>query len=489
MNIAMLLDMAADGFGDRPAVSTPGDQTLTYTALRDAAAHAAERLTADRNSTAVACIGLSGAEIPIALFAAAYSGRTYAPLNHRLPLDALRPLVTQLHPATVIAAPPHRAAAPTSAPRWDSAALTATATPRSAPKAPEDPDTPAVLLFTSGTSAAPKPIRLQHDNLLAYVLGTVEYGCAAEDESLLLSVPPFHIAGVSAVLSSVYSGRRMVILPSFSAPAWLKAATDEHTTHAFVVPTMLARIVDELDAHPHRRPPALRHLAYGGARMPLPVLERALAHFPDTDFVNAYGLTETSSTIAVLGPEVHRAAAGGDAHARARLGSVGIPVPGIDIRIVHPDGTPVPVGAPGELLLRGPQVAGDTDIDGWFATGDQATLDDGGYLFVHGRHDDTIIRGGENISPGEVEDALMRHPDIETACVVGVPDLEWGERVEAAVVLRPGSELDVDKVLGWTRERVGTLKTPARIHVVEALPMTATGKVVRRHVRGELSGT
>lgn len=486
MNIAMLLDMAANGFGERRAVGIPGGLPLTYRALRDAATAAAERLADDPEAMTVACVGLSGVETPVALFAAAYGGRTYAPLNHRLPADALHPLIKQLLPATVITDGPHRDAVPAEAHPWAAADLTGAPGQASDAAWPEAPETPAVLLFTSGTSAAPKAIRLRHDNLLAYILGTVDYGCAGEDEALLLAVPPFHIAGVSAVLSSVYSGRRMVVLPAFSAEAWLAAARDERVTHAFVVPTMLARIVDALDAEPRLRPPGLRHLAYGGARMPLPVLERALAHFPDTDFVNAYGLTETSSTIAVLGAEVHRAAAQGDARARERLGSVGVPMPGIELRIVGADGSPAPTGVPGELFLRGPQVAGDTDAEGWFATGDQATLDDGGFLFVHGRHDDTIIRGGENIAPGEVEDALMRHPHITAACVVGVPDAEWGERVEAAVVVREGVDFDAESVRDWTRERVGTLKTPARIHVVDELPVTATGKVVRRHVRGDL---
>jgi acyl-CoA synthetase (AMP-forming)/AMP-acid ligase II len=111
----------------------------------------------------------------------------------------------------------------------------------------------------------------------------------------------------------------------------------------------------------------------------------------------------------------------------------------------------------------------------------------GGYLYIHGRRDDTIIRGGENIAPGEVEDALIRHPDIAAACVVGLPDTEWGERVEAAVVARPGSRPDPVAVMAWLRDRIGSLKTPQRIHVVGALPMTPTGKIIRRQVRAELA--
>jgi fatty-acyl-CoA synthase len=174
----------------------------------------------------------------------------------------------------------------------------------------EDPARPAVLLFTSGTSAAPKAAVLHHDNLAAYLFNTVEFASAGEDEATLLAVPPFHIAGVAAVLSSAYAGRRIVPLDRFEAAAWLRLARDQAVTHAMVVPTMLARIVTALEADPTLYPPALRSLAYGGARMPAPVLERALALLPGTGFVNAYGLTETSSTVAVLGPEDHRTACG-----------------------------------------------------------------------------------------------------------------------------------------------------------------------------------
>ncbi|WTW92203.1 fatty acid--CoA ligase family protein [Streptomycetaceae bacterium NBC_01309] len=504
MSITTLLDLAADVFGDRvamgPRAAAPGATRFTYAELRTAAQTAAARLTAgDETTPTLAYLAGNGAAAPVALFAAAYAGTTYAPLNHRLPADALGALIERVLPACAVVHADDTAVALAAkahpvenAEAWLGACREGSATAFEG-AATDEPPVPAVLLFTSGTSAAPKAIRLRHDNLLAYILGTVDFASAGEDEALLLAVPPFHIAGVSAVLSSLYAGRRIVPLPAFSAKAWLAAVRDEGITHAFVVPTMLARIVEAVRADPGLAVPGLRHLAYGGARMPLPVLEQALELFPETGFVNAYGLTETSSTIAVLGPDDHRSARAGDAEARERLSSVGRPVPGVELRIVGETGQDVAVGERGELRLRGAQIAGGTggaalDPEGWFVTGDQASLDAAGYLYVHGRGDDTIIRGGENIGPSEIEDALLRHPDVAAACVVGLPDTEWGERIAAAVVASDGSDPDTGEIAEWLRGRIGSLKTPQDIRVVAALPMTPTGKVVRRQVRADLAG-
>ena len=171
-----------------------------------------------------------------------------------------------------------------------------------------DPDEVAVLLFTSGTTGEPKAAVLRHKHLVSYILSSVEFASASEEEASLVCVPPYHIAGIAAVMSSVYSGRHVIQLPNFTAQAWVQLARQHKVSSAFVVPTMLARIVEHLEAEGSETAdmPNLKSLAYGGGKMPLSVIEKAMKFFPNTDFSNAYGLTETSSTICVLGPDEHR---------------------------------------------------------------------------------------------------------------------------------------------------------------------------------------
>ena len=212
-------------------------------------------------------------------------------------------------------------------------------------------------------------------------------------------------------------------------------------TTATVVPTMLDRIVSALESAPVPLP-TLRNLAYGGSKVALPLVRKALGLLPDVGFVNAYGLTETSSTIAVLGPDDHRAAlASSDDSVIRRLGSVGQPVPGVEVQIRSDDGGVLGPGETGELFVRGEQVSGRyaeigsvLDAEGWFPTKDIAMLDEDGYLFIGGRSDDTIIRGGENIAPAEIEDVLVEHPLVRDCVVVGPEDPQWGQIIVAVVV-------------------------------------------------------
>jgi fatty-acyl-CoA synthase len=232
--------------------------------------------------------------------------------------------------------------------------------------------------------------------------------------------------------------------------------------------------------------------------MPPAVIERAMALLPDLGFVNAYGLTETSSTIALLGPDDHREAfASGDPAIRARLASVGRPLPGIDVSIRDVDGEPVGAGERGEIWVRGEQVSGEylgvaTGAgagagEGWFPTRDAGQLDEAGYLFVHGRLDDVIVRGGENLSPGEIEQVLMEHTAVDAAAVVGIPDPEWGERVVAAVVPVVGREVTEDELRDFVRAALRSTKTPERIDFRDELPFNETGKLLRRILREELA--
>jgi acyl-CoA synthetase (AMP-forming)/AMP-acid ligase II len=498
----MLLDLVADTFGDRIALTEDG-VSITYDQLRALARAAGGELAASGAST-LAYADVSSAAVPTALFGAAWVGASYAPLNFRLPPEALRNQVARLDQPAVVAsaalAPELPDPPPTERSAWLSGLSSAGAAGSLSEYEPE-PERSAVILFTSGSSGSPKAALLSHDNLMSYIMDTVEFVGAGEDEALMLAAPPFHIAGVAAVLSSVYSGRRLLPLASFTPEGWLEVARAEGATHAFVVPTMLARIVQCMEADPGLRVPTLRAISYGGARMAAPILERALELFPDVGFVNAYGLTETSSTIAVLGPDDHRLALSSDEpEVRRRLESVGQPLPGVEVLVVHEEtGDAVPVGERGLIRVRGPQVSGEyldtesgTDSGGWLITGDVGSLDEHGYLFVEGRADDVIIKGGENLSPAEIEDTLLRHATVQAAVVVGVPHPEWGESVAAAVVLVSDVEgtdhaVVVEELIVWVRSSLGSLKTPSVIEIRQELPTTATGKVLRRVVRDELA--
>jgi acyl-CoA synthetase (AMP-forming)/AMP-acid ligase II len=227
--------------------------------------------------------------------------------------------------------------------------------------------------------------------------------------------------------------------------------------------------------------------------MPRPVLQNALMSLPGTDFTNAYGLTETSSTIAVLGPEDHRAAlTATDPAVADRLASAGRLVPGVEGQIRDELGTVLDAGQVGQLWVRGDQVSGEylgagssLDGEGWFHTRDQGRFDHAGYLFISGRTDDTIIRGGENIAPAEIEDVLVLHPAVREVAVIGVPDEEWGARIVAVVVTEPGARLQGEEVKAYARSRLRGSRTPDDVVFRTELPHTPTGKLLRRElVRG-----
>jgi acyl-CoA synthetase (AMP-forming)/AMP-acid ligase II len=225
--------------------------------------------------------------------------------------------------------------------------------------------------------------------------------------------------------------------------------------------------------------------------MPTELIERALELFPKVGFTNAYGLTETSSTIALLGPEEHRVAQRAtDAEARARLGSVGKPLPTVEIEIRDEEGRVLPAGERGEIYVRGEQVSGEykerkaLDQDGWFPTRDAGWIDAQGYLFLAGRTDDVIVRGGENMSPGEIEDVLMTHPAIADVAAVAVPSVEWGEAVGIAIVAKPGATPPSDDELrALIKNRLRSSRVPERIARLDALPYNEMGKLLRREVR------
>jgi acyl-CoA synthetase (AMP-forming)/AMP-acid ligase II len=491
--LGILLDMVADTWPDR-VLAGPAESGWSAAELRQTARAAAAGLIAS-GARSVAFLDVNGPNFVVALWSAALAGLPFCPLNYRLSGAQLVPLLAALDQPLVVGGPSYRSLIPDGVRFADAESFSREARESKDPGLTESvPDSsPAVLLFTSGTTSTPKAVELKHEHLVSYVLETVEFGAADDHDAILVCMPPYHVAGVNGVLTNIYSGRRLVHLPNFAPAAWLGMVRSQRITHAMVVPTMLARIVAALDGAP-ADVPTLRHLAYGGARMPRPVLEAALRSFPDVDFVNAYGLTETSSTIAILGPDDHRAGLSGTAVDRVRLGSVGRLVPGIEAEIRDDSGATLPEGQSGELWLRGRQISGTyvgrgsvLDAAGWFPTRDNAHFDEGGFLYIEGRADDTIIRGGENIAPAEIEEVLATHPDIADVAVVGLPDTEWGERVVAAVVLRPRSQLDKEQVRSFARQQLRGSRTPDDVVFVGTLPYNAIGKLVRRELAAQLA--
>jgi acyl-CoA synthetase (AMP-forming)/AMP-acid ligase II len=231
--------------------------------------------------------------------------------------------------------------------------------------------------------------------------------------------------------------------------------------------------------------------------MPFPVIRRAIERFPkNIGFVNAFGQTETTSTLTILGPEDHRLEGSAEEVEKRmrRLTSLGRPLPDVEVKIAGDDGADVPTGEVGEICVRTPRVmkgyAGAKDspltADGWLPTRDMGWVDEDGYVYIAGRKDDMIIRGGENIAPAEVESVLQSHPAVEEAAVVGVPDVEWGQRVAAFVVLRAGESVGVEALGDFCKQRLASFKKPEIIHFLAELPKNPMGKILRRDLRAQL---
>src|SRR6476646_10300156 len=306
MSISLLLEMAASSNPDRTAVVS-GDFRVTKTELSELADGGAGVIAASGAQHA-AYVGTGGVMLPLLLFSSARAAVAFTPLNYRLSEDGLRQLIDRLPTPLVIADAEYRDVVSGAGKQVITSEefIDAARTAEPAAEFP-DPDSVAIVLFTSGTTSQPKAVELSHNNLTSYVTGTVEFDAAEPGDAALICVPPYHIAGVSAALSNLYAGRKMVYLPNFDAAEWVRLVQDEGVTSATVVPTMLDRIITVLESGDHALP-TLRNLAYGGSKVGLPLVRKALELLPGVGFVNAYGLTETSSTIAVLTPDDHRVA-------------------------------------------------------------------------------------------------------------------------------------------------------------------------------------
>jgi acyl-CoA synthetase (AMP-forming)/AMP-acid ligase II len=351
-----------------------------------------------------------------------------------------------------------------------------------------EPEDVCLVMYSSGTTGRPKGIALTQANMVAHTLNAHE-GMAFDDgDKSMVSMPLFHVGGSSYVLFGIHDGIPSVMTRDPDG-ASLAGAIMQGANRTFLVPAVLAQVLqsgeDAVKLFGH-----LKTYCYGASPMPLPLLRAALEAWPDTEFIQVYGLTEVAGVITHLMPEAHR-----DTEHPERLVSAGRCIPGAEVRVVDPESREeLPTGEHGELWFRTPQLmvgylnkpeATEEVIteDGWFRTGDMGRVDAEGFVYVEDRLKDMIISGGENIYSPEIERVLAEHPAVMEVAVIGVPDDKWGESVKAVVSLHPGTEATEEQLIGWCREHLAGYKCPKSVDVLEALPRNPTGKILKRDLR------
>ena len=513
MNTSEFLTIAGAIVPDRPAVIFDGLE-FTYEELAQRVNRLANALSAmgvtagDR----VATMQVNTNQSIEIYFAAAQLDALYVPVNFRaraeelhtmlsiaqpsclmvgeryLPLVQDLPAETGLGPGRVIVMDAQQSSG-----RPDYAALLADAAPDQMhfPEAADDDTT--VVMFTAGTTGVPKGVMLTHDSFASFILSTVDPADPDVEETNLITVPFYHIAGLQAALAAVYGGRTLVVMRQFEAVEWMEQAERFGANRAMLVPTMLKQLVehprfDDFDLS------SLNVITYGAAPMPLEVIRQAIGKFPGVRFINAFGQTETASTITMLPPEDHVLEGNPEEIETKlrRLTSIGKPLEDVEVEIVDENGQPVALRETGEIVARGARMmAGywrqdsatrDTLRSGWVYTGDLGYKDEDGYIYLAGRARDFIKRGGEMISPEEVEQILRSHPEVDDAAVIGVTDPDWGEEVRALVVSRSRA-LTEDEVIEHCHERLAGFKRPRSVVFINELPRNVMGKVLKRDLR------
>ncbi len=352
------------------------------------------------------------------------------------------------------------------------------------------PDDAVLQLYTSGTTGNPKGAVLSNRNLFAlrkHAEGSDQaYTKWDDDEVVLVAMPCAHIGGTGLGIMAVAAGLPAFVLAEFTPDAVFDAIETGGVTRLFIVPAALHIMLQQprCTQVDYSR---LKYILYGAAPMPLELLRQCMTVF-NAEFIQVYGMTETTGTITMLPPEDH------DPNGNARMRSAGKPLPGVEIRIVDGAGEDLVPREVGEIWTRSsnnmvgywnlPDATKGTVADGgWIRTGDAGFLDEDGYLFIHDRVKDMIISGGENVYPAEVESAIFGHPDVLEVAVIGIPDDKWGESVKAICVPRPGASIDSDSVIAWARDKIAAFKVPKSVDVIAALPRNATGKILRKDLR------
>ena len=359
-----------------------------------------------------------------------------------------------------------------------------------------DGDDLSIIMYTAGTTGFPKGVMLSHDSFSSYILSAVMPADPEVEERNILTVPLYHIAGVQAVMSAIYGGRTLIVQRQFEPAEWMSLVEQERADRAMMVPTMLKMLMDHEDFG-RRDLNSLRVITYGAAPMPLETIRRAIGAFPGTQFINAFGQTETAATITMLPPDDHLLT-GSEQEIEVklkRLSSIGKPLDDVEVQIVDEQGQPVPVGEVGEIVAQGARLmkgywhqehaTQETIRNGWLFTGDLGYFDEDGYVFLAGRARDFIKRGGEMVSPEEVEQVLGSHPAVDEVAIIGVQDEVWGERVRAIVVAKPDEVVDEAGLIEHCRQRLASFKKPESVVFTDELPRNALGKVLKRILREE----
>ncbi|MEE8373334.1 MAG: long-chain-fatty-acid--CoA ligase [Dehalococcoidia bacterium] len=515
MNTTEFLLITGSIVPDRPAIFCDGKK-VTYAEVSDRVNRLANALIGlgVQKGDMVSILQVNCSQFVEAYFAAAKVGAIFVPLNFRAKSDELGYMLNNCEAKVLLVGERYVDLVNEMRPQLPKAEaficieskpdgmlsydeVLASASPEEVFTEIDDDDV-TILMYTAGTTGRPKGVPLTHNSFSMYVLNNVAPVDLEVEETNLLTVPLYHVAGVQAVMAAVYGGRTLAMLKQFEVKEWLRTVQEQKANRAMLVPTMLKRVIEDEDFDKYDLS-SLRVITYGAAPMPFEVIKKAIDMFPGVMFINAFGQTETASTITSLGPDDH-VITGSDEEKAKKLkrlqSSIGRPMDDVEIKIVDDDGKEVATGELGEILAKGPRVmsgywkdeektAKALTADGWLRTSDRGYVDEEGYIYLAGRGDDMIIRGGENISPGEVEDVLYAHPKIDEAAVIGVPDPDWGQEPKAVVVLKSGETATGEEIMEFCRERLSSFKRPRYVTFVGELPRTSTGKVLKRDLRDE----
>ena len=511
MNTTDFLMIASAIVPDRVAMHFDGEE-ITFADVQESVNRLANGM-ADRGVGAgdrVAVMQVNCPEVIEAYFAIAQLDAIYVPINFRAKSEELEQMLKVAQPSLLLIGERYLplldnggsgisteqvvvldGEAPPSAMTYQD--LIADAIPDQLHFAEAGDDDTTVIMFTAGTTGVPKGVMLTHDGFSSYLLATVNPADPDIEETNLLTVPLYHIAGLQAALAAVYGGRTLVVMRQFEPLEWMTLVQRYRVSRAMLVPTMLKHVMD----HPRFEEfdlSSLEVMTYGAAPMPMEVIREAIRRFPGARFINAFGQTETASTITMLPPEDHVLEGSPEEIETKlrRLTSIGKPLEDVEVRIVDEDGNPVKPGEVGEIVARGTRMmrgywqqeaaTREAIRSGWIYTGDLGYQDEDSYIYLSGRAKDFIKRGGEMVSPEEVEQVLMAHPQVEDAAVIGVPDVEWGEEVRAVVVRREDSVGEED-LIQYCQQKLASYKRPRSVVFVDELPRNVMGKVLKRDLR------